>query len=201
MITQTQTGTLLVNGIEYNEYPPPQQLIKAMERRWAEELVQNGRIRLHELEYFRQWENNFLGDPNDGHGLYHLEEHPMQTGAVNDVYAWCLSLPEIRNERLLAIAEKGKYDYTICVRSTEELLMRIQASLQQSHKGFWLHKIQLIKNAPANKHLTSPQQAFPVLAALGFMAEGVIDKHQCRHGFHHRYRAGTHTWVMAPPSF
>jgi hypothetical protein len=139
MVTQTETGTLLVRDIEYNEYPPPQQLIKAMERRWANEIIKNGVIRVRKSEYHRQWENDLLGDPNDGNGLYHLEGHPMQTGTVNDVYAWCLSLPEISDKHLWKIAEHGNYDCTIIVHAMDKLLTRIQSYLQQNNKGFWMH--------------------------------------------------------------
>ena len=64
--TRTQTGTFLVNGIEYNERPPPERLVRVMKRKWAEELASKGSLRLHTLEYFRKWENKVLGDPNDG---------------------------------------------------------------------------------------------------------------------------------------
>lgn len=138
-MNKTQTGTVVVNGIEYNEYPPPRRFVKVMARQWAEELVQYGRIRLQKLEYYRRWENDLLGDPNDGLGLYHLEKHPIQTGSANDVYAWCLSLPEICPDRLLTIAEKGQYDCKIFICSPEKLFERIHAQLQDCYKGFRLH--------------------------------------------------------------
>ena len=139
MVTQTESGTLLVNDVEYNEYPPPRQLRKAMKRRWANEIIQNGTIRVRKLEYYRQWENDLLGDPKDGFGLYHLAGHPVQTDTVNDVYAWCLSLPEISDEHLRAIAAQGKYNCTILVHSMDILFTRIRAYLQQYNKCFWMH--------------------------------------------------------------
>lgn len=139
MVTKTKTGTLLLGGIEYNEYPPPQQLRKAMEKRWANDLIQRGLIRIRKMEYYRQWENDLFGDPNDGFGLYHLDTHPMQTDSINDVYAWCLSLPDISNERLLDISEQGKYDRTIMIHTMDKLLTRMQAYLQKNNKGFYLH--------------------------------------------------------------
>lgn len=139
MITQTETGTFLVRGIEYNEYPPPQQLRKVMELKWANKLIKKGVIRVRTSEYYRQWENDLLGDTKDGYGLYRLERHPMQIDTVNDVYAWCLSLPKISDKHLCAIAEQGKYNCTIMVHKMDILLIRIQAYLQRHYKGFRMH--------------------------------------------------------------
>jgi hypothetical protein len=160
MITETQTGTSLVNEIEYNEYPPPQQLRKAMERQWADELVQNGLIRLRKLEYYRELENDLLGDPNEGQGLYHLERHPMQTDSVNDVYAWCLFLPDIGSERLLALAEEGEYDCTVVIHAVENLLARMQKYLRQHYGGLWLHcgYVQYDRGAEVNKEILRSQK-------------------------------------------
>lgn len=160
MITETQTGTLLVNGIEYNEYPPPQSPRKAMERRWADELIRRGLIRFRKLEYYRQWENAELGDPNEGLGLYHLENHPMETDLVNDVYVWCLSLPEISRERLSVIAEDGRYDCTVLIREPEKLFKRMKVYLQQNNRGFWLHCgcVHYNRGTEVNKEILNSQK-------------------------------------------
>jgi len=139
MITETLTGTLLVDDIEYNEYPPAEQLCKAMKRQWANKLIQRGLIRIRKLEYYRKLENDVLGDPNDGRGLYHIEGHPMQMDSANDIYAWCLSLPEISNGRLLAISAQGKYDCTVVIHDMEKLLVRIRSYVQKNYRGLRLH--------------------------------------------------------------
>jgi len=138
-LTRTQTGTVIVNGIEYSEYPPPQQLVKAMERKWAEQLVGDGLMRLRKLEYYRRWENELLGDPNDGEGLYHLHGHPIQTGSANDVYAWCLSLPIIEHSRLLLLAQNGGYDCMLVIHAPEKFFRKVVTFLSQHRKGFILH--------------------------------------------------------------
>jgi len=137
--TVTQTGTLIVTGIEYNEYPPPQELVKVMERKWAEAMVSDGLIRLRKIEYYRQWENELLGDPNDGEGLYHLHRHPMQAGSTNDVYAWCLSLPVIQPNRLLLLAQHGGYDCMLVIHSPEKLFSKMASFLPRQKKGYALH--------------------------------------------------------------
>ena len=159
-MTKTQTGTLLVGGIEYNEYPPPQPLLRAMESKWAEELVKTGLVRLRKLEYYRQWKNNLLGDPDDGQGLYHLDNYPMQMGSVNDVYAWCLSLPDISSERLLAIAEHGDYDCIVVIHAPEKLFTRMQDYLQKRHEGFRVHcgYVHYNRGAEVNKETLNSQK-------------------------------------------
>ena len=67
-IIKTQTGTFYSEkeGVEYNEYPPPGKLIKVMKKFWAEKLRLKGAIRFGNLEEYRNWENEILGDANDG---------------------------------------------------------------------------------------------------------------------------------------
>ena len=159
-MTKTQTGTLLVGGIEYNEYPPPQLLLRAMERQFAEEMAKRGLVRLRKLEYHRQRENDLLGDLNEGRGLYHLDKHPMQTESVNDVYAWCLSLPDISSERLSAIAKDGNYDCIAVIHAPEKLFMRMQDYLQKYNAGFRVHcgYVHYNRGAEVNKGTLNSQK-------------------------------------------
>lgn len=138
MTTETQTGTLLADGIEYNEYPPPQLLLKAMEKQWAKKLIEVGLVRVNNLEYYRRWENEHLGDPNDGMGLFHSEGGPMQIDSMNEIYAWCLFLPEISSARLCKIAENS-YDCTVTIHSPEELFRRMQKYLLEHEKDCLIH--------------------------------------------------------------
>jgi len=135
----TQSGPVVIDGIEYNEYPPPERLIKATESKWAVELMKRGLLRLHKLEYYQKWENQQLGDSNEGIGLYHLDGHPIETGSLNDVYVWCASLPVIAPERISLIAQYGNYDSIIKVSGPEELFKRVKNYLSIQMKGFWLH--------------------------------------------------------------
>ena len=89
----TQSGTVFVNDIEYNEYPPPSSIIKATKLEWAQKLRNEGKIYLHSFDYYQLLENPELGDKNEGQGLYYLNGHPMETGSSNEVFIWCGSLP------------------------------------------------------------------------------------------------------------
>lgn len=98
-IITTRSGTMLVDGVEYNTYPPPEALVKAMERRWAEALLNEGAIRFGSLGWYRQWEDGVLGDPDDGEGMFHVDGHSYESGSINPIYAWCTSLPDITPDR------------------------------------------------------------------------------------------------------
>lgn len=127
-----------MDGIEYNEYPPPERLIKVMNSKWAVEFAKRGLLRLRKLEYYQKWETQPLGDSNEGKGLYHLNGHPMETESSNDVYIWCASLPTIAPERVFLIAQSGNYDCVIKICDPEELFKRVRDYLSIQRKGFWL---------------------------------------------------------------
>ena len=137
MLMKTKSGTIInKNGIEYNEYPPPQKLVKAMERKWAKKLVNNGSLRMRKLEYYQNWENKSLGDPNDGKGMYKLNNHPMEVSSSNDVYIWCSSLHEIKTEQLKILAESGNYDCKVIINNPSEFFKRVKKQLS---RGFPIH--------------------------------------------------------------
>ncbi len=117
---------MIVDGVEYGAYPPPAMLVKAMERRWADELLASGSLRFGSLATYREWENKVLGDPNDGDGMYRMNGHPYLTGTANPVYAWCASMPTITDRRILLLAKHGEYD---CVVRVHEPLTLIYVSV------------------------------------------------------------------------
>ena len=112
---KTQTGTLYSKkeGVEYNEDPPPDKLVKVMKKRWAEELRLKGAIRFGNLEEYRNWENEILGDANDGKGMYVMNGDEYHTDSMNEIYAWCASLPGISHRRILEIAKSNNYDCVV----------------------------------------------------------------------------------------
>ena len=138
-IIETKTGTIIVGSIEYNEFPPPTRLVKTMSRHWAQELVNKGLLRIRHLDFFRAWENAALGDPNDGNGIFHLDGHPMNTGSVNDVYAWCSSFPNINKERISLFVEQSDYDCMLVINNPQLLFQKISHCLSKTMPGFLVH--------------------------------------------------------------
>ncbi|WP_316365251.1 hypothetical protein [Candidatus Thiodiazotropha sp. CDECU1] len=107
-IFRTEMNTVVVDGIEYFEYPPPSSIVKAMENGWATKLVEEGNIRLRPLSYYRAIELPEIGDVNEGNGQWHMEGNPMEIGSVNEVYVWCGALSDTDRKTLLGL--DGKYD-------------------------------------------------------------------------------------------
>ena len=142
-IIKTQTGTLVVKGIEYNEYLPPSKLLRVMKRCWAAELINKGSFRFGSLEQYRKWENKVLGDPNDGLGSYKINGHRYNTGSINDIYALCTSLCEktetILEERIKQIAKSNGYDCIVEINDPKEFINRIADYVHSTHRDLRLH--------------------------------------------------------------
>ena len=149
-ITNTDFGTTIVDGIEYNDYPPPAELIKAMERQWAVPLDQAGSIKMRKLAFYQCWEKRILGDPEDGKGFLRFDGRLIHTGTVNDVYAWCTSLSSIQPSRLALIARDGGYDCLVRIREPSSFLARILSFLRQNYQGFRVHCGHVVYNRRAD---------------------------------------------------
>jgi hypothetical protein len=92
-------------------------------------------MRFGNLEGYRRWENKILGDENDGNGMYTMNGHPYNTGSANEVFAWCTSLQEISDKRILEIAKSNDYDCIVEIKSPLKLIERISVSLQSNYHG------------------------------------------------------------------
>jgi hypothetical protein len=130
--TSTLSGTTIKEGIEYNTYPPPSSVLKAMERKWAVELVDNGVIRLNSLEFYQTLENDQLGDTKEGLGEFFSSGHPYNVSSGNKVFVWCSAFPQTPKPTLLELYPK--YDSIISVKNPIEFTKRIMAAL--STKGY-----------------------------------------------------------------
>jgi len=148
-ISTTKSGTMLVDGVEYNTYPPPATLVKAMERPWAEALIACGLMRFGSLAFYREWENSVMGDLNDGKGMFRINGSPYSTGSVNPVYAWCASMPTITVERTLLLAKHGGYGCVVRVHKPLLLIQRVCSTLIRTNKTLHLHCAQVFYNRGA----------------------------------------------------
>lgn len=159
-IQRTLSGTILSDGIEYNNFPAPRLLVKAMSREHADPLIDSGKLRIWHLEYFRNWENKILGDANDGNSQYLVDGHPMETSSMNDVYAWCLSSPKIADSRLTLFAEHGEYDCKVVIHDPVEMFQRIKKCLVQNHPKLWVHcgAVKYDRDQEVDKNTLNSQQ-------------------------------------------
>lgn len=136
---ETKSGTVIVEGVEYNNYPPPPVLLKLMKSRWAKALIKFGNIRLVSLEFYQRWENKVLGDPSDGIALSHMNERPYTIDSHNEIFALCMSLPSISQERALTLAKEGDYDCMVKIVTPEQLFQRIKGAIKRVEGSFWSH--------------------------------------------------------------
>lgn len=139
-----KNSTTFVDQIEYNDYPPPPFLLKAMERRFALPLISNGAIRIQSISYFHTLENRNLGDPNEGKGLFTLNGHPMRTSLGNEAFVWCTALPDTSNDSLLAFSEK--YDTIIKIESVEKFLERLKMAIYKGNLPTHIHCGRVVYN-------------------------------------------------------
>lgn len=148
-----------MDHIERSASSRPATLIKVMERRWAELLVNSGSMRFGSLAIYREWENEILGDPNDGEGMFHMGGHPYSVGYLNPVYAWCASLPRISDDRIRLMAAYGNYNCVVCVHDLPAIIQRIRAVLQGMNNHLYLRDSEIIYNrgAEVDQHTLNSQ--------------------------------------------
>ena len=116
-------NTVVVDGIEYFEYPPTSSIVKAMELGWATKLEKEGNVRLRPLSYYCAIELPEIGDVNEGNGQWHMEGNPMDLGSVNEIYVWCGALSDTDRETLLGL--DGKYDTVVQISDVSLFTKRI----------------------------------------------------------------------------
>lgn len=130
----TLSGTKIIEGIEFNAFPPPSTLIKAMEKQWAEKLIKNGTVRLNSLEFYQNLENDELGDSTEGLGELKSKGHPYNVSSVNKIFVWCGALPDASFPTLLSL--DTKYDTVIRVVNPLEFTKRIELALIDKDYSF-----------------------------------------------------------------
>ncbi|WP_254849600.1 hypothetical protein [Thalassotalea sp. PP2-459] len=130
----TISGTQIIDGIEYNEYPAPDSLIKAMESVWAMQLIAQGNIRLSPLSYYQNLESDELGDNLEGLGELQINSHPYATSSINEIFVWCCANPETEFSRLLSL--DNAYDVIIQITNPVEFVNRISTALRDNNYRF-----------------------------------------------------------------
>jgi hypothetical protein len=117
MTNDTVRTVVNANGLERSE-PLPKFVLKAMERQWAEELVNRGGLRLSSFEYYKSQEDAELGDPYEGDGRYSVGDSFAEVQSAFAVFLFCASLPDTDPERLLALNKN--YDTIVRVNAVED---------------------------------------------------------------------------------
>ena len=155
--TLTKTGTVLIDGIEFNESPPAC-LVRATEHVWATRLRDEGVIRLNSVEHYRQVESPELGDSGEGRGIFHVDGHQYSAESVNEVYIWCWALPDTPADILLSLSPT--YDSVITITDPTKFTKRIYAQLNKLGVVFAPHlgKVAYTRGAEVSKRALNAQK-------------------------------------------
>jgi hypothetical protein len=102
-----------------------------MEKQYALEVVQKGKIKLRKFNYYKRWKSKILGDREDGTGLLNLDGQVTRIDSWNDVFVWCTCLPSINPQRLALIAREGQYDCVIRVHDCMTFVTRVYSANSQ----------------------------------------------------------------------
>lgn len=133
-IVTTLSGTQIIDGVEYNDHPAPNMLVKAMESVWAKKLIAEGSIKLSPLSYYQNLENAELGDCLEGLGELRVNSHPYSTDSINEIFVWCCANPKTDKSTLLSL--DSKYDVVIKITNTVEFIKRIAEALHSNNYSF-----------------------------------------------------------------
>lgn len=143
-IQVTQSGTVIVNSIEYNEFPSPTSLIKATEMKWALKLRDEGCLRLNSVNFYHALESQELGDTNEGKGMFKLSGQPMEVGSVNEVFIWCTAKPDTDTEVLKSL--NTSYNAIVRILNIEEFVKRIISTAKSDDYNLTPHIGKVIYN-------------------------------------------------------
>ncbi len=129
-----KSGTKIIDGIEYNAYPAPDFLLKAMESKWATKLISEGVIRLNSLSYYHNLESAELGDSMEGLGELQVNAHPYSTSSINEHFVWCSASPD--SDCMVLLALDDSYNVVIKINDIAEFVKRIFSSLKTKKYKF-----------------------------------------------------------------
>lgn len=99
------TKALIVNGIDFLEYPPPDSIYRATQYQFAQDLIKNGNFKFTNLEHYKTIENEDYRDTSEGHGVIFRQGIRCNVGFVNSIYIFCASTNSNPKELLNCFAE------------------------------------------------------------------------------------------------
>lgn len=129
--------TATVNGVEYDKFPPPGALWRAMKYSYAQDTIQKGLIYFTNANEFRKDPNHERGDLMETDGKFIRQGVPCTTGHTNPIFLFCATL-ESDADAVLAIWRDR--DTVICIHNPQMLAERmLKAAISQEVKGISFH--------------------------------------------------------------
>jgi len=126
-VSRTKNRTFLFQGLEFNEWPAPKFLLKAMKKEWAEEFLLTGRVCLNSMSFYHSHTSREIGDVFEGKGELVVNGSMVNVGSLNQHYMWCCSLPSTSRRVMYSLS--NEYDVIIRVNDIPELMRRMSNAL------------------------------------------------------------------------
>lgn len=127
----------IVNGVEYEETPPPSDLWRATKYSHAMDLIQNGLLYLTNAQIYREDPDPERGDATETDGKFIRQGAPCTTGHTNPIFLWCTTL-ESDPDAVLAVWRDC--DTVIHIRNPQALAERIlRTAIVNGVKGVSFH--------------------------------------------------------------
>ena len=124
--------SIIIRGVEYVDYPPPNRVWRATKHDHATSLVEQGILYLTNAEVYRDNPDPERGDSTETDGVFVRQSVRCTTGHTNPIFIWCTS--QAAPETLLNTWEDC--DTVVCIKNPRGLAERmLQTAIAQNVKG------------------------------------------------------------------
>ncbi|HEY9162514.1 MAG TPA: hypothetical protein VIS94_15655 [Desulfomonilia bacterium] len=138
----------IINEVDYEETPPPSDLWRATEYKYANDIIQNGLLYLRNVQEYREDLDPERGDATETDGHFVRHDVPCTTSHTNPIFLWCTTL-ESDPDTVLTIWRN--YDTVIHISDPQALAERIlRAAVIKGVRGISFHAGTTIYNKDYN---------------------------------------------------
>lgn len=136
MKTATLPSFVGRDGIDYDAFPPPHPLFRAMKYTYATKLLHQGNIRLGRIDVYKKQEERTLGqsDPREGTAILLDHGNPHRISGLLHTYILCTSTAEADHRRLLEMDRE--YETIVQINDPHEFAHRILESTKQFRSSY-----------------------------------------------------------------
>lgn len=130
-------ATTILNGIEYEEIPPPADVWRATKHSYAKGLVEAGLLFLTNADVYRNDPDPERGDSTETDGTFIRKGIRCTTGHTNPIFLWCTTL---ESDTKTVLASWSDCDTVVRIHNPQELAQRIVKSAKaQGVDGISFH--------------------------------------------------------------
>ena len=124
---------IIVNGVEYVEYPPPEKVWRATQYDYATSLIEHGILCLTNAEVYRNDPDPERGDETETDGVFIRQGVRCTTGHTNPIFLWSTTLEA--NPQVLLDTWRD-CDIVVCINNPKVLAEKIlKTAISQNVRG------------------------------------------------------------------